>query len=178
LPDRYDTTRSADQIQIRSTADPATKAPACLMVWGPLQTLLPTAVAFTTARDLMAAAAHAEADIAVIESFRETLRLDLQTIGRMVQDIRRRRAAPTGKTALRIEAVAGLHTGMPLVHVGRGSMKGELTPDEAREIALHWTQTAAAAEIDARLRYALGEWDRFTPAEVEDLFRAVRSLQR
>ncbi|MGW6210976.1 hypothetical protein [Streptomyces sp. NPDC055109] len=173
-------TNTADEraLWIRSITDPATNAPACVMNWGSIEAVLPIAVVYTTARDLLAAAAHAEADIALIESFRETLRLDLQTIGHLIKDIRARRPVSPGKPALRINAVAGLHTGDPLVHIARGSMKAELSTEQAREIALHWTQTAVAAEVDTRLRYALGEWDHLSSDQIEDLFRTVRSLQR
>ncbi|MER6526440.1 hypothetical protein [Streptomyces sp. NPDC001508] len=119
---------------------------------GPIRTVITPETAHATVRDLMAAAAHAEADIALIESFRKTLDLDLNTIGRMIQDVRARRPAPPGTPALRIHAVAGLRTGRPLVHIARGSMKAEPGTDQAREVALHWPQTAAAADIDARLR--------------------------
>lgn len=166
-------------IWIRSTLDPRTQAAACLVTWGPaVQALITPEVAFTTGRDLMAAAAHAEADIAFLQYFRDELKADLQTVGQVMRDIRARRPTPTGQTALRIEAVAGANTGLPYVHIARGSMKGQLSPDEAREMALHWTQTAAAAQIDVRLRYALGEWDHLAPADIERLFSMVQATQR
>jgi hypothetical protein len=173
------TDQTQHDIRIRSTIDPRTRTAACLVDWGPaVQTLITPDVALTTARDLMAAAAAAETDIALIDSFRTTLQLDINTIGSMVADVRTRRPAPKGKTALRISAVAGAHTGKPYVHVARGSMKGELTPDEARQMAQHWTQTATAAQIDVRLRYALGEWDHLDATAIEELFTLIQKAQR
>ncbi|HEX4813353.1 MAG TPA: hypothetical protein VFV66_11435, partial [Nonomuraea sp.] len=128
--------------------------------------------------DLMAAAAAAETDVAVIKVFQSKLRLDLNTIGRLVLDIRAARAHRTGKSALRISAIAGARTGKPLVQIARGSMKGELDPDEARQMAQHWTEAAMAAQIDARLRYALGEWDHLTPGDIERLFTILQKVQR
>ncbi|WP_340382286.1 hypothetical protein U5640_36290 [Streptomyces sp. SS7] len=166
-------------IRIRSTLDPRTRTPACLLDWGlAVQTLLTPDVVVTTARDLMNAATHAETDIAFLDWCRTTLKVDAQTAGHMLLDIRTARPTPTGKTALRIEAVAGIRTGNPLVHVGRGSMKAELTPDEARTMAVDWTKVAVAAQIDARLRYALGEWDRLTAADIEHLFTILQSVDR
>ncbi|WP_411090813.1 hypothetical protein [Streptomyces sp. 049-1] len=166
-------------VQIRSTADPQTGAAACLLDWGPaVQALLTPDVVLTTARDLMAAAAHAEADIALITLLRTKPAMDWHAIGVMLREIRAQRPAPTGKTALRIEAVAGARTGRALVHIGRGSMKGELDPAEARQMAQHWTEAAVAAQIDVRLRYVLGEWDRLSRAEIDELFRLLQAVQR
>lgn len=163
---------------IRSTIDPETGKAACALRWGPTTALLPPTEVLTTARDLTAAAAAAETDIALIRAFRQELGLDLNTIGHMVLAVRQHRPTPTGKPALRISAVAGAKTGRPYVHIARGSMNGELTPDEAREMALHWTETAVAAQIDVRLRYALGEWNHLTPDQIEELFALLQKAQR
>lgn len=164
---------------IRSTIDPRTRTAACLVHWGQaVQTLITPEVALTTARDLMAAAAAAETDIALIDSFRATLKADMDTIGLVVMDIRKRRPLLKGKAALRISAVAGQHTHKPYVHIARGSMKAELDPDEARQMALHWTEIAIAAQIDVRLRYALGEWDHLDAAQIEQLFTLLQGVQR
>lgn len=160
---------------IRSTLDDQGRT-ACLMQWGPIEALLKPDVVLATARDLMAAATAAETDIALIRFFRTGLKLDMTTIGHMVRDIRAERPAPTGKSALRIGAVAGANTGLPYVHIARGSMSGQLSPDEARQMAVHWTETATAARIDVRLRYALGEWDRLNVVEIEQLFALVQKV--
>lgn len=161
---------------IHSGTDAGGKA-VCLLTWGPVRAVLTPETVLVTARDLTAAAEAAEADIAIIGHFRETLGLDLNTAGRMVLDIRKRRPLRPGTPALRIAGVAGAKTGKPLVHIARGSMKGEMTPDEARDMALHWTQAAAAAQIDVRLRYALGEWDHLTPDGIERLFALVKETR-
>lgn len=161
---------------IRSTVDPATGKAACFLEWGTVQSLLQPDVVLNTARDLMAAAAGAEADVALVRSLREDIHAEDDVVGGMLAAVRRRRASPPAKAALRIGAVAGAKTGRPYVHIERGSMKGELDPDDAREMALHWTQAAVAAEIDNRLRYVLG--DLLTPGDVEEIFAKLQSLQR
>lgn len=159
--------------QIRSTTDGEGGA-ACLLEWGPVQALLAPAVVLATARDLAAAAAAAELDVAMVQALREDLGADDQTLGLLVTMVRSRRPLPTTRVALRIEAIAGARTGQPLVHIGRGSMKGELSPDEAREMANVWTQVAVAAHVDVRLRHALRQWDRLAASEVEDLFALMQ----
>lgn len=158
---------------IRSTLDAAGRA-ACLLKWGPVQALLDVERVLLTARELMAAAASAETDIALITAMREDIGADDATLAVFLRAVRGRRPVPAGRPALRIAAVAGARTGQPLIHIGRGSMSGELDPDEARDMAAHWTETAVAAQIDVRLRYALGEWDHLTPDQIEQLFTMIQ----
>ncbi|MGW5122991.1 hypothetical protein ACWEQ7_02820 [Streptomyces sp. NPDC004069] len=162
---------------ISSAVDSEGKA-ACHLTWGPVQALLKPQAVMDTARDLAAAAAHAETDIALLGVLRDQLGLDIQTAGQLLLDVRARRPMPATPSALRIDAVAGAKTGRPYVRIARGSMKGQLTPAEAREMAGHWTQAAVAAQIDVRLRYALGEWDHLTPAQIDDLFQTMQELHR
>lgn len=164
-------------VYVKSTLDDDGKA-AVLMQWGTIQTVLTPEVTLTTARDLMAAAAAAEADIALIRTGREVLQLTDSMLGHLLRDVRSRRPSPQGKTALRIEAVAGMKTGLPYVNIGRGSMRRQMEPDTAREMASHWVQTAVAAQIDVRLRYALGEWDKLNVVEIEELFTLIRQAGR
>jgi len=151
---------------------------ACLMQWGTITALLTPEATLTTARDLMTAATHAETDIAFIKAFRQGFKTDPDTIGLMLRDIRAGRPPLPGRAALRIEAVAGAETVQPYVHIARGSMKRALDPDRARQMALHWTEAAIAAQIDVRLRYALGEWGHLTPADTAHLFELMREVQR
>lgn len=163
---------------IRSTIDAKDGTAACRLNWGPIDALLTPTKTLATARDLMAAAAHAESDIAFLAMCREELRLDEQTAGQMLLDIRGRRPAPPTPAALRIQAVAGYNTRRPYVHIARGSMTGALTPDEAREMAQHWTEAAVAAQIDVRLRYVLGEFHQLTPSDIEEVFGKLQKVQR
>ncbi|MFJ9243786.1 hypothetical protein [Streptomyces sp. NPDC101776] len=169
-----------DHAWVRSTVDPVTRKAACLLRWGPIEALMTPEDTLATAQDLTAAAAHAETDIALLAWCRDKLKADATTAGHMVLDIRTMRTPPSGpgRSALRIEAVAGTKTGKPYVNIARGSMKGQLTPDEAREMAGHWTQVAVAAQIDVRLRYALGEHPGITPDDVEQIFARLQALQR
>jgi hypothetical protein len=168
----------ADTVFIRSTIDPEDRTAACLLTWGPIEALLTPTKTLATARDLMAAAAHAESDIAFLQMCREQLRLDDDTAGQMLLDIRGRRPSPPTPAALRIAAVAGYNTRRPYVHISRGSQTGQLTPDDAREMAQHWTEAAIAAQIDVRLRYVLSDLPQLTPADVEDVFTQLQKVQR
>lgn len=164
-------------VYVRSTLDDDGKA-AVLMQWGPIQALLTPEATVNTALDLMAAASASESDIALIRTGRDVLRLDDNAIAHLLRDVRIRRPKPQGKTALRIEAVAGMKTDQPYVNIGRGSMKRQLDPGTAREMAGHWIQTAVAAQIDVRLRYALGEWDKLDVVEIEELFTLIQQTGR
>lgn len=162
---------------IASTVDDDGKA-ACLLTWGPIQALLPIEVVLATAQDLMAAAARAETDIDLINAFRGDFNADDRMLAVVLTKVRGRRSAPNVKVALRIEAVAGHETGLPYVMTGRGSMRGQLSPDEARAMAVQWIETATAARIDVRLRYALGEWDHLDVVQVDELFERLRKAHR
>ncbi|MFI5973564.1 hypothetical protein [Streptomyces sp. NPDC051452] len=162
---------------IQSTLDDDGQ-PACLMRWGSTGGVIPVFVVLNTARELMAAASAAETDIALIETFRQDFNADDDTLGGVLGMVRGRRPMPEGRCALRIAAVAGAKTGKPYVHIGRGSMKGALSPDEARDMALHWTQAALAAQLDVKLRDALATWDRLDIVEIEDLFTLMREGTR
>lgn len=162
---------------IASTHDGTGKA-ACLMRWGRIEALLEPALVVSTARELTAAADRAETDTALMGAFREDFQTDDTMLAAVLHAVRARRPAPTGRCALRIEAVAGARTGLPYVTISRGSMRGQITPDEARNMATQWIETAVAARIDVRMRYALGEWDRLDAAEIEELFQLVQKVQR
>lgn len=168
-----------DTVWIRSTIDPTTGDAACHLGWGgSVQALLTPEVVMATARDLMVAAAGAEADIALIESLREDVHADDDVVGGLLTAVRQRRTAPAARVALRIATVAGAKTGKPYVHIARGSMEGRLNPDEARQMAQHWTEAAAAAQIDVRLRQALGEHPDITDSDIEQIFARMQALQR
>lgn len=59
-----------------------------------------------------------------------------------------------------------------------GTITALLTPDDARAMALHWTSAAVAAQIDARLRYVLGDHPQLTPQDIEQIFAGLQSVQR
>lgn len=160
-------------IDIRSTVDPDTGNAACLVEWHRGEALVSPDLVLNTARELHAAASAAETDIALIRVLRDRMKADLPVVGVMLRDIRAERPAPPGRLVLRIEAIAGAKTGKPYVHIARGSMEGSLTPDEARQMALNWTETAVAALIDVRLRYVLGDFPQLTPDDVERIFTGL-----
>lgn len=164
---------------IQSVIDPHTRKPACLLSWGKTHALLTPEATLATARDLMAAAAGAEADIALVRSLREDVHADDQVVAGLLYAVRTRRATtPATHIALRVSAVAGANTGKPYVQIARDSMQGQLDPDEARQMAQHWTETAVAAQIDIRLRQALTEHPTITDPDIEQIFERMQALQR
>ncbi|MGW1035031.1 hypothetical protein ACWD4Z_22945 [Streptomyces antibioticus] len=170
-----------DTIWIRSATHPDTGQAACLFDWGGGQALLTPETVLATARDLAAAAAAAETDVAFLRFLRQDLDIDDDRIrAHMLRHLRERRTATAQGSpgALRIAAVAGAKTGRPSIHIARGSMKGELTPDEARAMAGQWTEAAVAAQIDVRLRYTLTGHPALTRADVDQIFEQLQSLQR
>jgi hypothetical protein len=164
-----------DQVNIYSGVDPHTGAAVCVLEWGPIHTALQPDVVMATARDLQTAAARAETDIALIRVLRSRVGMSWDAVGAMLRNVRSERPMLPGKPALRIDAVAGAGTGMAYVHISRGSMKGSMAPDEAREMATNWIETAVAAHTDARLRYVLGEYPQLSPADRDGIFAGLRN---
>ena len=164
-----------DQVNIYSGVEPKTGAAACVLEWGPIHTMLQPHVVIATARDLQTAAARAETDIALIRVLRGRVGMSWDAVGSMLRNVRSEGPMLPGKPALRIEAVAGAGTGMAYVHISRGSMKGSMGPDEAREMATNWIETAVAAHTDARLRYVLGEYPQLSPDDRDGIFAGLRN---
>jgi hypothetical protein len=160
-----------DIIHIRSSVHPTTGKPVCLVECGTMNAVLTPERVLDTARDLHTAATRAEDDIALIRVL-ERIGMDRQVTAGLVQAFRTERPMLPGKPALRIEAVAGAKTNLPYVHIARGSMKASLSPDDARQMAVHWTETAVASLIDVRLRYVLGDY--LTPADIENVFTGLQ----
>jgi hypothetical protein len=104
-----------DNFTIASGVDPETGKGVCNLAWGPIRRLLDPAVVLITARDLQAAAVRAETDVALIHVLRDRMELDMSTTAAFLGDVRTQRPMLPGKSALRIEAVAGYHTGLPQV---------------------------------------------------------------
>jgi hypothetical protein len=164
-----------ETIDIRSTVTDTGQA-ACLLQWADNAALLDPTVVLNTARDLHTAAARAETDIATMHVLRNKVGMDWHGAAAMVADIRTARPMSSGKVALRIEAIAGAKTGLPYVHIHRGSLSSSMSPDVAREMATNWIEVAVAAQLDVRLRYVLGEYDQLTPGDIEDVFTSLRRV--
>ena len=99
----------------------------CLMTWGPLQVPLGIDVVRNTARELLAAAAGADADEALIAEFRETLNAPDHLVGHMLSRVRERRGKNTlapGAVALQIETGVSATRWVGFVKIRRGSNAG------------------------------------------------------
>lgn len=166
---------SDEELWIESAVHAVTGEPGCILRWGTIETALPPDVVQATARDLFAAATHAETDIALIRLMRDQVRMDLPAIGAMLRDVRLARPMPNAKVALRIQAVAGAGTDLPYVHIARGTQKGSFTPAEAREMAGHWIAASVAAQLDARLRRVLADLDQITNDDINAIFTSLRN---
>jgi hypothetical protein len=170
---------------IESAADPTTGKPLCLISWGNLTRVeISIEQTLATARELTAAAVAAETDKALVEEFtsKTGVGMDLQLAGLVLTKVRERRTTMMQNTGvrpwLRIQAVYGARTKLPLVHFSRGSMSGELTPDEARQMGQHWTETAIGATLDARTRYVLAGEYGFDHVKIDEFFHHMIELNR
>lgn len=167
-----------DALTIESAVHGPTGRPGCIMRWGTRSTALEIDVVTETARDLYAAASYAETDLALVRLLRDQVRMEPGAIGALLRDVRAARPARAGKVALRVEAVVGATTDLPYVHIYRGSLEASLSPEAARTMADHWTAAAVAAQLDARLRYVLGEFHQLTTSDVDAVFTALRHTGR
>lgn len=161
-------------LHLQSGVHAQTGAGMVFLHWGTVHAMIDPALALETAADLHAAATRAETDIALIDVLTNRVGMDLRGTAMMLQDVREKRAMPSGKSALRVSAVAGAGTGKPYVHIARGSMKGSMTPDEARAEATNWAETATAARFDARLRYVLTDYPQLSAVDIDGIFTGLR----
>jgi hypothetical protein len=167
-----------ENIWITSAADPTTGAPCCHVVWGEKSKLVPSERVVATARELHAAAAAAEDEVALLGSLR-LIGAEDQSLYAMLVDIRGRRAElrmPEGpKPIFRIGAFAGAKTGKPLVQIELGSQQLTISAEDARKTGSDWYTTAVASILDVRIRYVLGEHG-FDVVAVEDFMKGLWNL--
>ena len=145
---------------VEASLDPDTELPVVLVHWGTFSAAVPLDRAHVTARDMFAAANCSEVDASLVLELTETFDGDLRRVGRMMDRIRARRAhlyATTGRPVIGVEGGATIH-GKPFVMLRRGSRRGQVTPAEARDMALGWTRVADIAERDHRERIILADY--------------------
>jgi hypothetical protein len=160
-------------ITINSATHPETGKAICIIKFGHMRKMAEPDIILNTARELNAAAEAAEIDVALMKVVLDDLELPDAACAAIMSKAREARPMPGGKVALRIEAVAGYHTRKPYIHVGLGSTKGSLEPNEARQMAQHWTEAAVTSHFDARLRYVLSDFDQLTEHDIENIFQGM-----
>jgi hypothetical protein len=141
-----------DSIWIESTRGPDDE-PCCLITFGPLQAYASVEDVRTTALDLVTCAAYAELMMTMVVK----LSLSADVVSRFTTDLlsgagRRFFGA---KTTLPLTPAGSTKRREALVLLKRGSQAGELSPDEARAMALRWLAVAEATESDQLVSEAL-----------------------
>ena len=162
-----------ESIWIQSTRDPG-REHMCQLDWGGLQWYAPVPDVRSTALDLVTCAAYAEMMMKLVG-----IGLPAAQVSAFTTDLLSgagRTQFGTG-TTLDLLPAGSTKRREALVLVSRGSMRGAVSPGEARQMALHWMETAEATESDCLVataaRTALGTGED----DLEALFAALRKLR-
>jgi hypothetical protein len=144
-------TGRGDSIWVESTLNPDGE-PACGISWGPLQCYAPVPDVRETAIDLVTCAAFSEMMMELVRAG-----IPPGTVSQFATSLLSgREKRHFGATTTMTLAPAGSSARKEaLVLLKRGSLKGALSPDEAREMAMHWLAVAEATESDQLLAEAL-----------------------
>ena len=163
----------SDSIWIESTRGPDDE-PCCLITFGPLQAYASVDDVRTTALDLITCAAYSELMMTMVVK----VNLSAEIVSRFATDLlsgagRRFFGA---KTTLLLTPAGSTRRREALVLVKRGSQAGELSPDEARAMALRWLAVAEATESDQLVSEALRATGS-DEAGTEKVFGYLRELR-
>ena len=162
-----------ETIRIESTRDPDRER-ACLIEWGGLQCYASVADVRATALDLVTCAAYAEMMMKLVD-----VGLPAAQVSAFASDLLSDAGRTSFGTATTLDLLpAGSSKRREaLVLVSRGSMRGALSPYEARGMALQWMETAEATESDCLVATALTSALGATDEDAEALFAALRKLR-
>jgi hypothetical protein len=166
---------SSDEIiWIESTRDPDGE-PVCGLTWGPLQFYAPVEDVRQTALDLVTCAAYSEMMMTLIVK----VGLGADVVSQFTSDLLSGagRFFFGAKTTITMLPAGSSKRREALVLLSRGSMRGAVSPDEARAMALRWLAVAEATESDQLVSEAL----RATGADeaaTEKLFGYLRELRK
>jgi hypothetical protein len=163
-----------ESIWIESTRGPDDE-PACLITWGSLQFYAPVEDVRQTALDLITCAAYAEMMMTLIVK----AGLGADVVSQFTSDLLSGagRSFFGAKTTVTLLPAGSSKRREALVLLSRGSMRGAVSPDEARAMALRWLAVAEATESDQLVSEAL----RATGADeaaTEKLFGYLRELRK
>jgi hypothetical protein len=162
-----------DGIWIASTRDPDNE-PVCEVTGGGVRCYAPVGDVRETAADLMTCAAYAEMMMTLIT--RAGLGADV--VSQLATDMLggREKRFFGAKTTMELLPAGSSKRKQALVLLKRGSLNGEVTPDEARVMALEWFAVAEATESDQLVSEALRATG--VPADTQErLFAYLRELR-
>jgi hypothetical protein len=165
---------ASESIWIQSTRGPDDE-PVCEITWGPLQCYATVADVRETAIDLVTCAAYAEMMMTLVTRVGLSADVVSQFTTELLDD-RDKRYFGTKTTMLLLPA-GSTKRREPLVILNRGSMKGSVSPDEARAMALRWLAAAEATESDQLVSEALTATGTADEAAAEKLFGYLRELR-
>jgi hypothetical protein len=139
-------------IWITSTRGPDDQ-PVCEITWGPLRCYAPVQDVRETAADLMTCAAYAEMMMTLIVRAGLAAGVVSELATSMLAGREKRFFG--AKTTMTLLPAGSSKRKQALVLLKRGSLDGELFPDEARAMALYWLAVAEATESDQLVSEAL-----------------------
>jgi hypothetical protein len=165
---------SDESILIESTRGPDDE-PCCLITWSKLQFYASVEDVRQTALDLVTCAAYSEMMMTLIVK----AGLGADVVSAFTSDLLSGagRSFFGAKTTLTLLPAGSSRRREALVLLSRGSMRGAVSPDEARAMALRWLAVAEATESDQLVSEAL----RATGADeaaTEKLFGYLRELRK
>lgn len=171
--------KNPDEARITITAG-SDSPPSCLVTWNAREMVLPCPQVGELARDMVAAAARAEAEAAAVHVFRVRLGAPDGVVGGYIADLR----AAYGQRELGVRGLltlvpgVSLFDGSPFVHARVKPYEPlRLPPDVLRSMAMDWLVCAESAERDAILRYALADTTDLTAEQIADVFAAMRNVR-
>ncbi len=162
-----------ESIWIQSTRGPDDE-PACEITWGPIQCYAPVGDVRETALDLVTCAAYAEMMMTLITE----VGLPANVVSQFTSDLLsgHGRTYFGAKTTMTMMPAGSSKRREALVLLSRGSMRGALSPHEARAMALRWLAVAEATESDQLVSEALRVTGSDEAAQ-EKLFGYLRELR-
>ena len=163
----------SDSIWIESTRGPDDE-PCCLITFGPLQAYASVDDVRTTALDLITCAAYSELMMTMVVK----VSLSAGVVSRFATELLSGagRSYFGAKTTLTLLPAGSTRRREALVLLKRGSQAGELSPDEARAMALRWLAVAEATESDQLVSEALRATGS-DEAGTEKVFGYLRELR-
>jgi hypothetical protein len=164
-------------LYIVSTRDPDLR-PVCQLNWGQLEWYADVSDVRDTALDLVECAALADLMMLLVTKVGLAPDIVSRLMGDMVIASR-----PNGKRFFGTKATITLtpggssKRGEAVVMLQRGSMRGAVSPAEAREMAGVWFSAAEATESDRVVADALGEVGKLDEGWVDGFFALLRHLR-
>jgi hypothetical protein len=164
-----------ESIWIESTRGPDDE-PVCQISWSGLDWYAPVGDVRETAIDLVTCAALAEMMMTLVTR----VGLDAGTVSAFTTDMLsgRDKRYFGAKSTITLLPAGSTKRRAALVLLKRGKLDGEISPDEARQMALRWLEVAEATESDQLVTEALRATVTADDAAAERLFAYLRELRK